>query len=78
MPSTNSGGTPSTKYNLNSLPKYIFETDHTQLKSVDSILKKIQLTEPFDDCGEVSEYPIEYYENQQHAIERQMSVRYEI
>jgi hypothetical protein len=62
------------KFDLNSLPKYIFESDHSQLKSVESVLKKIS-SDAFDDCGEVSEYPIEYYENQEHAIQRNISVR---
>ena len=64
----------SAKFDLNSLPKYIFESDHSQLKSVESVLKKIS-SDAFDDCGEVSEYPIEYYENQEHAIQRNISVR---
>lgn len=62
------------KYDLNSLPKYIFDSDHSQLKSVETILKKISL-ETFDDSGEVSEYPIEIFENQEHEIQRSISVR---
>lgn len=64
----------SSKYPLNSLPKYIFEANLDKLKSVDKILKQTG-TERLNDCGEVSDYPIEYYERQQQAIERHMSVR---
>lgn len=65
---------------LNSLPKYIFQSDHARLASVKNILKESKeqqnreenLTNNF---GEVSEYPIEFYEHQQHAIERHMSIK---
>ena len=68
---------------LNSLPKYIFQTDHSSLKCVKSILKEVQEQQNREDNGvnfglsEVSEYPIELYEHQQHAIERHMSIKYE-
>ena len=62
---------------LNSLPNYIFESNHNDLESVENIMKQVKLQENHDIelCKtdyEVSEYPIEYYENQQHAIERHM------
>lgn len=67
---------------LNSLPKYIFQTDHARLTSVANILKEVKEQQSRDgalntinDLGEVSEYPIEFYENQQHAIERHMSIK---
>jgi hypothetical protein len=67
---------------LNSLPKYIFQSEHSRLKSVTSILKEVKEQQSRDaalqsttsEC-EVSEYPIEFYENQQHAIERHMSIK---
>jgi hypothetical protein len=69
---------------LNSLPKYIFQTDHgSKLKSVKSILKEVEEQQNREENGvsfglsEVSEYPIELYEHQQHAIERHMSIKYE-
>lgn len=67
---------------LNSLPKYIFQSEHSRLKSVTSILKEVKEQQSRDaalqsitDQCEVSEYPIEFYENQQHAIERHMSIK---
>jgi hypothetical protein len=61
---------------LNTLPKYIFDAEHSKLKSVDSIIKNIQEYDTSLHTGEVSEYPIEYYENQKHAIERHMNITY--
>ena len=70
---------------LNSLPKYIFQTDHAALKSVTNILNELkeQLSrdEDFDQIStptiyEVSEYPIAFIENQQHAIQRHMSIKW--
>jgi hypothetical protein len=69
---------------LNALPKYIFQTDHAALKSVSTIIKEVkekQSREEADSLNrvnseyEVGEYPIEFLENQQHAIERHMSIR---
>lgn len=58
---------------------------YSRLKSVEKVLalnkqaeRDGDLATNFEDLvneAEVSEYPIEYYENQQHEIERQMSVR---
>lgn len=70
---------------LQALPKYIFQSDHESLKSVNNILKEVKEQQNRDDRignigniggGEVSEYPIEHYEHQQHAIERHMSIKY--
>ncbi len=61
---------------LNILPKYIFDAEHSKLKSVDSIIKSIHEHDATLHTGEVSEYPIEYYENQQHAIQRHMNITY--
>ena len=66
---------------LNSLPKYIFQTDHSSLKSVKNILKEVEEQQRREDNGllggitEVSEYPIELYEHREHAIERHMSIK---
>ena len=69
---------------LHSLPKYIFQSEHSRLKSVTSILKEVKEQQSRDAAlqqaanteFEVSEYPIEYYEHQQHAIERQLNSKY--
>ena len=68
-----------------SLPKYIFQSEHAPLERVKDILNEVkeqQNRESQDihtvgsgDYGEVSEYPIEMYEHQQHAIERHMSIK---
>lgn len=69
---------------LNSLPKYIFQTDHSRLTSVNNIIKDIkeqqqQSHETVVDLAnggcEVSEYPIEFIENQAHAINRHISIK---
>ena len=69
---------------LNSLPKYIFQTDHAALKSVANIINEVKEQQSRDaamniidsEC-EVSEYPIEFIENQQHAIQRHMSIKHD-
>ena len=62
-----------------SLPKYIFQTEHAPLKMVNNILHNVQEQQTkesmISDPCEVSEYPIEIYEHQQHAIERHMSIK---
>lgn len=69
---------------LHSLPKYIFQSDHDRLERVKDIMKDLKgnrnqssesLSELINNDCEVSEYPIEYYENQQHAIHRHMSIK---
>jgi hypothetical protein len=69
---------------LHSLPKYIFQSEHSGLKSAESLVKKVKEQQTSKDdptvgaeseC-EVSEYPIEFYENQQHAIERHMKKKF--
>ena len=66
---------------LNQLPKYIFQSEHDRLKSVKHILQEVQEkqnreNDPLENGGgEVSEYPIEYYEHQQHALQRHMSIK---
>lgn len=60
---------------FNSLP------NHNGLECIENIMKQVKLQENHDIelCKtdyEVSEYPIEYYENQQHAIERHMKKKY--
>ncbi|CAF0741436.1 unnamed protein product [Brachionus calyciflorus] len=65
---------------LNSLPKYIFQSNHARLTSVTPFINEIkeqqnlELNDKAID-GEVSEYPIELIESQQHAIERHMSIK---
>jgi hypothetical protein len=68
---------------FNSLPKYIFQSTHAALKSVNSILeeaKEQQRREAAINASEVEsmEYPIEYIENQQHALQRHLSIKYEL
>lgn len=62
-----------------SLPKYIFQTEHAPLTMVNNILHNVQEKQAkesmINDAGEVSEYPIEIYEHQQHAIEQLMKKR---
>lgn len=66
---------------LNQLPKYIFQSEHERLKSVKHILDEVKEQQSRDNDplassgGEVSEYPIEYYEHQQHALQRHMSIK---
>jgi hypothetical protein len=68
---------------LNALPKYIFQTDHAALKSVSTIIAEVKEKQSREDESlnrvnseyELGEYPIELLENQQHAIERHMSIR---
>lgn len=67
----------------NSLPKYIFQSEHAPLDKVKEILDEVKEQQNRDSevhmvngVGyEVAEYPIEMYENQQHAIERHMSIK---
>lgn len=62
---------------LNSLPKYIFQSEHERLTSVNNIIKDLkeqQDREHMVAC-EVSEYPIEYIENQAHVINRHISIK---
>lgn len=63
---------------FNNLPKYIFQSEHAALKSV-AKFKDQQKNDPLNHLNlgyEVSEYPIEMIESQQHALERHMSIRY--
>jgi hypothetical protein len=67
---------------LQSLPKYIFQSDHEPLKSVKSILRKAKEDQAKDETPdivnngyELPEYPIEIYEHQQHALQRHMSIK---
>jgi hypothetical protein len=66
-------------YFLNSLSK--FESNHNELESVKNIIKEIKSKENHDielskTDFEAPEYPIENYENQQHAIERHIKKKY--
>ena len=69
---------------LHSLPKYIFQSNHSGLKSAERLVKKVKEQQTSKDDAtvgaesefEVSEYPIEFYENQQHAIERHMKKKF--
>lgn len=69
---------------LNSLPKYIFQSDHEQLTSVNKYIQDLKeqqaahnsSTADLNELGsacEVSEYPIEFIENQAHVINRHIS-----
>jgi hypothetical protein len=65
---------------LNQLPHYIFQSDHASLKSVKNFLNEVKMQNNPDAAlnnsnYELSDYPIEYIENQLHAIERHMSIR---
>ncbi len=67
---------------LQSLPKYIFQSEHEPLKSVKSILKKAKEDQAKDETPDIvnsayepPEYPIEIYEHQQHALQRHMSIK---
>lgn len=65
---------------LNSLPKYIFQSDHERLTSVNEIIKDLKEQQErqqnlTDTACEVSEYPIEYIENQAHVIKRHMNIK---
>lgn len=68
---------------LNSLPKYIFQSNHARLTSVTPFINEIKEQKNLDGSSasfpisndEVSEYPIEIIENQKHAIERHMSIK---
>lgn len=68
---------------LNSLPKYIFQSNHARLTSVTPFINEIKEQKNLDGSSadfqksndEVSEYPIELIENQKHAIERHMSIK---
>jgi len=70
-----------------SLPKYIFQSDHQPLQRVKTIYdeakcqqqREIEIDESFgdSDCG-LSEYPIEHIEQQEKALKRQMSSKQEI
>lgn len=68
---------------LNSLPKYIFQSNHARLTSVTPFINEIKEQKNLDGSSanfqipsdEVSEYPIEILENQKHAIERHMSIK---
>jgi hypothetical protein len=53
------------------MPKYIFE--HNEFKSVETIKKRLN-SENIVDHAELPEYPIEEQENQEHAIQRNISV----
>ena len=66
-----------------SLPKYIFQSEHAPLGKVNEILNEVKEQQNRDSeihivngDYEVAEYPIEMYEHQQHAIERHMSIKY--
>jgi hypothetical protein len=67
-----------------SLPKYIFQSEHAPLERVKDILNEVKeqqnresdiINTTTNGDYEVSEYPIEMYEHQQHAIERHMSIK---
>lgn len=69
---------------LNSLPKYIFQSDHEQLTSVNKYIQDLKDQHGNDSSAdlnsadlnsacEVSEYPIEFIENQAHVINRHIS-----
>lgn len=67
-----------------SLPKYIFQSDHKPLTKVKSIYdetkvqqqRELEMDDSLGDC-ELSEYPIEHIEQQEHAFKRQMSIKQE-
>lgn len=64
---------------LNSLPKYIFQSDHEQLTSVNKYIQDLKDQEARESSAglnaacEVSEYPIEFIEHQAHVINRHIS-----
>lgn len=67
---------------FNSLPKYIFQSDHERLSRVTNIIKDLKEQQAREssadlnfDAGEVSEYPIEFIENQAHVINRHMNIK---
>jgi hypothetical protein len=60
-----------TSNTINQMPKYIFE--HNEFKSVETIKKRLN-SENIVDHAELPEYPIEEQENQEHAIQRNISV----
>ena len=59
------------------MSKYVFQSNNYQeeLEKLDDMNNEVKFIENIEeactskDC-EVSEYPIEFYENQQHAVER--------
>ncbi len=53
---------------INQMPKYIL--DHSEFKSVETIKKRLNS----ENCAEFTKYPIEIHENQEHAIQRNISV----
>jgi hypothetical protein len=62
---------------LNSFPQYIFQNEHERLESVNKIIEEQKKNDDESrletaSC-EVSEYPIEFYQNQQHIIDKYMS-----
>ena len=63
-----------------SLPKYIFQSEHEPLQLIKDLYEesKQQQNKGIEmdngDC-ELSEYPIEFIEQQQHALQRQMSIK---
>jgi len=65
-----------------SLPKYIFQSDHKPLELVRKVYdetrvqqqREIDMDSSLTDC-EISEYPIEYIEQQEHALKRQMNLK---
>ncbi len=57
--------------NIQQMPKYILEPN--EFKSVETIKKRL-CSENIVDHAEISEYPIEEQENQEHAIQRNISV----
>ncbi len=65
-----------------SLPKYIFQSEHKPLERVKKVYeetrvqqqRELDMDSSMGDC-ELSEYPIEHIEQQEHALQRQLSIK---
>jgi hypothetical protein len=62
---------------LNSLPQYIFQNKHDCLENVNQIIENQNDNSLENKSSEVSEYPIEFYQNQQHVVNKYLSSKYQ-